>query len=201
MSTDVNVGILSQFHEEDGFHIVDGGHLPYQIQVEHHDEGKTQQIWWESSYVETSPFSNTTNMGLNQLYGRHSILEVSEVMFYISKSKNLISVLHFNGEFMAFNPTVYNILSQDGIGVEFPNQQFTNPWEITKKPFLTSVRKIAWDKVVLEINKIHKPLWNDWSFHKVLVVSLKMLGGAKQRRIHAFPLVSMLSGGFPWSHL
>ena len=158
MSTNVNVGILLQFHEEDGSRIVDGGHLPYRIQVEHHDVGKTSQIRWESSYVETSLLSNTTNMRLNRLYGEHSVLEVSEVMFYISKSKNLINVLHFNGEFMASNPTVYNILSQDGMGVEFLNQQFTNPWEITKKPFLTVVLKTAWDKVVLEINKIHKPL-------------------------------------------
>ena len=50
-------------------------------------------------------------MGLNHLYGEHSILEVSEVMFYISKSKNLINVLHFNGEFMASYLTIYNIIS------------------------------------------------------------------------------------------
>ena len=50
-------------------------------------------------------------MGLNHLYGEHSILEVSEVMFDISKSKNLINFLHFNGEFVASNLTVYVILS------------------------------------------------------------------------------------------
>ena len=101
MGIDINVGILLKFHKEDGSCIVDGGYLPYWIQVEHHDVGKTSQIWWESSCVETSPLSNVTNMGLNHLYGDHSIFEVSEVMFYIFKSKNLINVLHFKGEFMA----------------------------------------------------------------------------------------------------
>ena len=50
-------------------------------------------------------------MGLNHLYGDHSIFEVSEAMFYIFKSKNLINVLHFNGEFMASYLTIYNIIS------------------------------------------------------------------------------------------
>ena len=69
MSTDVNVDILPKLHEEDGSRIVDGGHLPYWVEVEHHDVGKTSQIWWEGSCVETSSFSNTTNVGLNYLYG------------------------------------------------------------------------------------------------------------------------------------
>ena len=201
MGIDVNVGILPKFHEIDGSCIVNGGHLSYWIQVEHHDAGKTSQIWWESSCVETSPFSNTTNMGLNHLYGEHSILEVSEVMFYISKSKNFINVLHFNGEFMASYLTIYNIIWQDGINIELLNQWLTNPCQITKKPAPTSFCKATRDKVVPEIGKLHKPLLNDWSFHKVLGVSLKMLGGAKQRRIHAIPFSSTLSGGFPWSHM
>ena len=37
MSTDVNVDILLKLHEEDGSSIVDGGHLLYRVQVEHHD--------------------------------------------------------------------------------------------------------------------------------------------------------------------
>ena len=161
MGIDVNVGILPKFHEKDGSCIVDGGHLSYWIQVEHHDAGKTSQIWWESSCVETSPFSNTTNMGLNHLYGEHSILERSEVMIYVSMSKNIINVPHFKIEFMAFNLTVQVILSQYGIGVEFRNLWFTNLREITKKLLPTSFFKIAQDEVVLQINKIHKLLLND----------------------------------------
>ena len=34
MSTDVNVGFLPKLYEEDGFNIVDGGYLPYRIEVE-----------------------------------------------------------------------------------------------------------------------------------------------------------------------
>ena len=44
MSTDVNVDILSKFHEKDGSSIVDGGQLPYRIQVGHHDVGKVSQV-------------------------------------------------------------------------------------------------------------------------------------------------------------
>ena len=44
MSTDVNVDILSKFHEEDGSSIVDGCQLPYRIQVGHHDVGKASQV-------------------------------------------------------------------------------------------------------------------------------------------------------------
>ena len=201
MNTNANVNVLPKLHEEDGSCIIDGGHLPYQIQVEHHDVGKTLQIRQEISYVETFLLSNTTNMGLEHLYGEHFVLEVSEVMFYISKSKNLINVLHFNGEFMASYLTIYNIISQDGIGIEFSNQWFTNPWEITQQLFPTSFHKTAWDEAVLDINKIHKSLLNDWGFHKVLVVSLKMQDGVKPSLIHVFPLVTTLSRGFLWSHL
>ena len=44
MSTDVNVGSLLKLHEEDGFSIVDCGHIPYQIEVEQRDVGKASQI-------------------------------------------------------------------------------------------------------------------------------------------------------------
>ena len=140
-------------------------------------------------------------MRLNRLYGEHSVLEMSEVMIYVFMSKNTINVLHFNGEFMASNPTIQVIVSQDDIGVEFPNQWFTNLKEISKKLFPTSIHKTAWDEIVLEINKIHKLFLNDWSFVKVLVIQLKMLGGEKQGIIHAFPLVNTLCNGFPWNHL
>ena len=40
MSTDVDVDSLPKLHEGDGSSIVDGGHLPYQIEVEQHDVGK-----------------------------------------------------------------------------------------------------------------------------------------------------------------
>ena len=72
----------------------------------YHDVGKALQIQREGSCVETSSFSNSTNMGLDCLYGEHSVLEWSEVMIYVFMSKNIINVLHFNGEFMAFNPTI-----------------------------------------------------------------------------------------------
>ena len=52
-------------------------------------------------------------------------------------------------------------------------------------------------EVALKIDKIHKSLLNDWSLLKVLVVSLKMLGGVKPGLAHAFPLVS----GFSSCHL
>ena len=79
MSIDVNVGFLTKLHKEDGSSIVDGGYLPYQIKVEQHDVGKASQIWKEGGCVEAFPFPSTTNMGLNHLYGEHSILERSEV--------------------------------------------------------------------------------------------------------------------------
>ena len=44
MSTDVDVDSFMKLHEEDGSSIVDGGQLPYWIQVEHHDVGKASQI-------------------------------------------------------------------------------------------------------------------------------------------------------------
>ena len=44
MSIDVNVDILPKFHKEDGSSIVDGGQLPYRIQVGHHDVGKASQV-------------------------------------------------------------------------------------------------------------------------------------------------------------
>ena len=110
MSTIVNVDILSKLHEEDGFSIVDGGHLPYRVEVEHHDVCKALKIWWKGICVETSSFSNTTNIGLNHLYGEHSVLERSEVMIYVSMSKNIINVPHFKFEFMAFNLTIKIIL-------------------------------------------------------------------------------------------
>ena len=69
MSIDVNVGIFLKLREKNGSSIVDGDHLLHRVQIEHHDVCKT------------SSFSNTTDMGLNRLYGEHSIIEVSEVMF------------------------------------------------------------------------------------------------------------------------
>ena len=56
MSTDVDVGFLPKLHEEDGSCIVDGGHLPYQIEVEQHDVGKASQIQRQSGCVEAFPF-------------------------------------------------------------------------------------------------------------------------------------------------
>ena len=106
MSTNVNVDILPKLHEEDGSSIVDGGHLPYWIEVEQHDVGKASQVQREGGCVKTSSFLSTTNMGLNHLYGEHSILERSEVMIYVSMSKNIINVPHFKIEFMASNLTV-----------------------------------------------------------------------------------------------
>ena len=110
MSTSVNVDILLKLHEEDGSSIVDGGHLPYRVEVEHHDVCKASQIRRKGICVETSSFSNTTNMGLNRLYGEHSVLERSEVMIYVFMSKNIINVPYFKIEFMASNLTVKIIL-------------------------------------------------------------------------------------------
>ena len=106
MSIDGNVDILLKFHEEDGSSIVDGGHLPYGVLVEHYDVGKASQIWREGICIETFSFSNTTYIGLNHLDGEYSILERSEVMIDVSMSKNTINVLHFNGEFMVSNLTI-----------------------------------------------------------------------------------------------
>ena len=105
-------------------------------------------------------------------------------------SKNTINVPHFKSEFIASNLTIDVIVSKYGISIEFPNQWFTNPREITKKLFPTSFYKIAWDEVVLKIDKIHESLLNDWSLLKVLAISLKVLGEAKLGLIHAFPLVT-----------
>ena len=44
MSTDVNVNFLPKLHKEDGSSIVDGGHLPYQIEIEQHDIGKASSL-------------------------------------------------------------------------------------------------------------------------------------------------------------
>ena len=77
----VKLGIFSKLHEKNGSSIVDGGHILHRVQIEHHDVCKTSQIWWKSSCVETSSFQNTTDMGLNCLYGEHSVLEESEIMF------------------------------------------------------------------------------------------------------------------------
>ena len=79
MSTDVNVGFLSKLHEEDGSSIVDGGHLPYRIEVDQHDVCKASQIWSESGCVKAFPFPSTTNTGLNRLYREHPVLKGSEV--------------------------------------------------------------------------------------------------------------------------
>ena len=122
MSTNVNVGIFLKPHEKNGSSIVDGGHLLHQVQIEHHNVCKTSQIWWKSSCVEASSFSNTTNMGLNHLYGEHFVLVVGEIMFEILKAKNSINVLHINGELIASNPTIYFIFSKNSIGIELPNQ-------------------------------------------------------------------------------
>ena len=116
-------------------------------------------------------------------------------------SKNTINVTHFNSEFIAFNPTIVVIVFYYGIGIEFPNQWFTNLSKITKKLFPTSFYRTAWDEVVFEIDKIHKSLLNDWSLLKMVVVSLKVFGGVKTGLIHAFPLVTTLSNGFSSCHL
>ena len=79
MSIDVNVGFLTKLHEEDDSNIVDGGHLPYWIEVEQHDVGKASQIRREGGCVEAFPFSSTTNTRLNRFYREHPILEGSEV--------------------------------------------------------------------------------------------------------------------------
>jgi len=42
--SNVNVDSLTKLYEEDGSRIVDGGQLPYRIQVEHHDVGEASQI-------------------------------------------------------------------------------------------------------------------------------------------------------------
>ena len=51
MSTNVNVDIFQKLHKEDGSSIVDGGHLPYWVQIENHDVGKASQIRREGIYV------------------------------------------------------------------------------------------------------------------------------------------------------
>ena len=79
MRSNVNVGFLTKLHEEDGSSIVDGGHLPYRIEVEQHDVGKALQIRKEGGCVKTFSFPSTTNTGLNRLYGKHFVLERSEV--------------------------------------------------------------------------------------------------------------------------
>ena len=161
MGANVNVGIFQKLHEKNDSSIVNGGHLLHWAQIEHHDVCKTSQIRWKSSCVEISSFSNTTDMGLNRLYGERFVLEVSEIMFQVFKAKNLINVLHINGELMPSNLTIYFILPQNDIGIEFPNQWFTHPEEITKELFLTLTLKTVWDKVVLQINKVHKSLLDD----------------------------------------
>ena len=201
MSTNVNVAIFLKVHEKNDSSIVDGGHLLHRVQIEHHDVCKTSQIWWKGNCVETSSFSNTTNMGLNRLYGEHSVLEVSEIMLQVFKAKNFINV-HVNGELMASNPTIYFIISQNGIGIEFSNQWVTHPGEITKELFPTSILKTTWDKVVSQINQVHKSLLDDWSLLKELTVSLKVLGRAESSIVHFLPLVSTLCNGLLlWSHL
>ena len=64
MSTNVDVDFLTKLHEEDGSSIVNGGQLPYQIQVEHHDVGKTSQIWREGGCVEAFSFPSATKVEL-----------------------------------------------------------------------------------------------------------------------------------------
>ena len=102
---------------------------------------------------------------------------------------------------MASNSTIYFILSQNGIGIEFLNQWFTHLGEITKELFLAMFFKIARDEGFFEVNKIHVSFLNDRSLLKVMVVLLKMLSGVKPGIIHVFPLVTTLSSGFSWSHL
>ena len=106
MSTNVNVDILPILHEEDGSSIVDDGYLPYRIEVEQHDVGKTSQIQREGGCVEAFSFPSSANMGLNRLYREHFVFKRSEVMVYVSMSKNIINVPHFKIELMASNPTV-----------------------------------------------------------------------------------------------
>ena len=79
MSTDVDVDFLLKLHEEDGSSIIDGGHFPYQREVEQHDVGKASQIQRQSGCVEAFPFPSTTNSWLIRLYREHPILEGIEV--------------------------------------------------------------------------------------------------------------------------
>ena len=106
MSTNVNVDILLILYEEDGSSIVDGGYLPYRIEVEQHDVGKASQIQREGGCVEAFSFPSSANMGLNRLYKEHFVFKRSEVMVYVSMSKNIINIPYFNIEFMPFNPTI-----------------------------------------------------------------------------------------------
>ena len=80
MSTNINISILLELHEENGSIIINGGHLLHLVQVEHHDQGKVSQIRWRSNSFEASSLSNSTNMRLDHLYGKHSILVVSKIM-------------------------------------------------------------------------------------------------------------------------
>ena len=80
MSTNVDVGFLTKLHEEDGSSIVDGGQLPYWIQVEHHDVGKASQIWSKGDGVETLSFPSATNIVLYRFYGDHSVLVRNEIV-------------------------------------------------------------------------------------------------------------------------
>ena len=80
MSTNVNVSILLNLHEKNGSSITNGGHLLHRIQVEHHNVCTTSKIRWKRRSVETSAFSNTTDMGLNRFNGWHSVFVVNEIM-------------------------------------------------------------------------------------------------------------------------
>ena len=80
MSTNINVSVLSKLHEKNGSSITDGGHLLHRVQVKHHNVCKTSKIRWKRCSVETSAFSNTTDMGLNRFNGWHSVFVVNEIM-------------------------------------------------------------------------------------------------------------------------
>ena len=56
MRSNVNVDSLTKLYEEDGSRIVDGGQLPYRIQVEHHDVGEASQIRRKKGSVEALPY-------------------------------------------------------------------------------------------------------------------------------------------------
>ena len=111
MSTNINVSVLLKLHEKNGYCIIDGGHLLYWVQVEHHNVCETSKVRWKGNSVEATSFPNSTNVRLNNFYGEHSILVVCEIMFQLHKTKNFINVLQVNVEFMASYPIVDFILS------------------------------------------------------------------------------------------
>ena len=111
MSTNINVSVLSELHEENDSSIINGGHLLQRVQVEHHDHSKTSHINWKSISVEASSLSNSSYVRLNSFYGEHSVLVVCEIMVQLLKTKHFINILQVNVEFMASYPAVDLIIS------------------------------------------------------------------------------------------